>query len=58
MNNENATNVKDEWNEHDSNPLDKSDAIDISNETIIDEDGWVIANPSISKPSEIIDLVW
>ena len=49
VNDENSTNVKDEWDRHDGNPLDKVYVNDISNETIFDEDGWVITNPSISK---------
>ena len=39
VNDENSTNVKDEWDRHDGNPLDKIYVNDISNETIFDEDG-------------------
>ena len=52
QNYENSTNINEKWYEQDGNLLDKGDATNISNETIIDEDGRVITNPSISKPSE------
>ena len=35
VNDENSTNVKDEWDRHDGNSLDKIYVNDISNETIL-----------------------
>ena len=39
VNDENYTNVKDDCDRHDGNPLDKIYVSDISNETIFNEDG-------------------